>query len=118
MQAVVTPEETAELMQGYHDIAVSPAVAQYIMELITATRKAGAQGGVSTRGAIALYQASQVKAAFAGRDFVIPEDVKAVALPILGHRLVGNGGDGTAFAKERIDALLAEVPVPTERISL
>ncbi len=111
---VITPEETAALKQGYHNISVSPAVAEYIMAIITETRK-GTGSGVSTRGAIALYQAAQVMAAFAGRDYVMPEDVKAVAHPILGHRMLGNSSDGGA-AQEKLDALLAALPVPTERI--
>ncbi len=113
--SVITPEETQALQHGYHAVSVSPAVAEYIMAIITATRTQGSGSGVSTRGAIALYQVSQVMAAFAGRDYVIPEDVKALVHPILGHRMLVGGGDGASTAA-RLDDILAQTPVPTERV--
>ncbi len=117
ISAVITPEEVATLKQEYHGVTVSADVAEYIMQIITETRKQSeAHSGVSTRGAIALYQASQVMAAFAGRDFVIPEDVKALVHPILGHRIMANSSDGTNVAKMYLDSILAQISVPTERI--
>ncbi len=117
VQAVITPEETAALKQGYHEIAVCPAVAAYIMDIITATRAQGAlHSGVSTRGAIALYQTAQVMAAFSGRDFVIPEDVKRVVQPVLGHRIMANSSNGLQDAQAYLTRLLSEIPVPTEQV--
>lgn len=116
VNAVVTTEEIADLKEAYHAIGVSPVVAEYIMAIITATRQqGGGQGGVSTRGAIALYQASQVMAAFAGRDYVIPEDVKALVQPILGHRIMANSVDSVTSANVYLTQLLEKIPVPTER---
>ncbi|MFI3169339.1 MAG: AAA family ATPase [Faecalibacterium sp.] len=117
VDAVVLPEEIASLKQAYHNISVSPAVAEYIMAMITATRTQGTgHSGVSTRGAIALYQLSQVMAAFAGRDYVIPEDVKALVFPVLGHRIMANSSDGMNAAKRHLEQLLEKIPVPMERI--
>ena len=72
--------------------------------------------GVSTRGAIALYKASQVTAAFAGRDYVIPEDVKLVAPHVLAHRISKDSGK-TAAAIKFLAKIIENVPVPLETLS-
>ena len=117
LQQVVTVEETEELRREFHEVSVSEDVASYIMDLITATRTAGELvTGVSTRGAIALYKASQVTAAIAGRDYVIPEDVVREAIPVLAHRITavsGSSRDAENYLKERI----GNVAVPLEDIS-
>lgn len=109
LQQVVTPEETLELRRRLHEVHVSDDVASYIMNIVQATRNAGALvGGVSTRGAIALYKAAQVTAAMEGRDFVIPEDVKREAVAVLAHRMTsasGNRADVEKFLQERIEML-------------
>lgn len=117
LSTVVTPEDTAYLKENYRHITVTPEVAGYIMDIITETRtQSSFLSGVSTRGAIALYQASQVMAAFSGRDFVIPEDVKAVAKPILGHRITSGGGTVGGEVESFLTKLLEKIPVPTERV--
>lgn len=109
LQQVVTPEETLDLRRRLHEVHVSDDVASYIMNIVQATRNAGALvGGVSTRGAIALYKAAQVTAAMEGRDFVIPEDVKREAVAVLAHRMTsasGNRADVEKFLQERIEML-------------
>ena len=93
LQQVVTAEELAELRRTYHEVQVSADVAAYIMDLVTATRETGELvGGVSTRGAIALYKAAQVTAAMEGRDYVIPEDIVREAIPVLAHRVTASSG--------------------------
>jgi len=115
LDCIVTAEEIAELKKAYHDVTVTGPVADYIMDIIELTRNHGdITVGASTRGAIALYEASQVLAAFRGRDFVLPEDVKELAPAVLTHRLAyrgiyGQGEIANVFAK-----LLDEVAVPTE----
>ena len=117
LQQVVTVEETLQLRQQLHEVHVSEDVAAYIRDIIQATRKVGVLvGGVSTRGAIALYKAAQVTAAMAGRDYVIPEDVVREALPVLAHRLTtasGSRADGENFLKE----VIAGLAVPLEDVS-
>lgn len=114
LQQVVTVEETEELRNAFHDVAVSDDVASYIMDLVTATRTAGELvTGVSTRGAIALYKAAQVTAAISGRDYVIPEDVVREAIPVLAHRITavsGSSRDAELYLKGRI----GNVAVPLE----
>ena len=117
LKQVVTVEETLELRRQLHDVHVSEDVAGYIMDIIQATRNAGALvGGVSTRGAIALYKAAQVTAAIEGRDYVIPEDVVREALPVLAHRLTtasGSRADGEEFLSE----VIAKLAVPLEDVN-
>ena len=80
LKPVVTAEETQYLKENYKNVTVHESVSGYLMDIITATRSESAFiTGVSTRGAIALYKAAQVTAAFSGRDFVLPEDIKMLA---------------------------------------
>lgn len=111
----VTPEETAWLKENYKNITVHPSVAGYMMDIIEGTRNESAfVTGVSTRGAIALYKAAQVTAAFAGRDFVLPEDVKKVAPHVLAHRIVSGSALSSEDAAKYIDRIISAVPVPLE----
>src|SRR5206468_6082726 len=67
---------------------VSPAIEGYIVDLVTATRNSPRLAvGASPRGTLALLKLARAKAALGGRDFVVPEDVKAIAPPALAHRL-------------------------------
>lgn len=115
LSCVVTPEETARLKATLHEVAVTPDVAAYLMDIVEKTRtESSFVTGVSTRGAIALYRASQLTAAFRGRDYVIPEDIRFVAPHVLGHRVASGasarGSDRSAFLAK----LIAAVPVPLE----
>ena len=115
LDCVVTAEEIAELKKAYHAVTVTEPVADYIMDIIELTRNHGdITVGASTRGAIALYEASQVLAAFRGHDFVLPEDVKELAPAILTHRLTYRGIYGQGEAANVFEKLLDEVAVPTE----
>ncbi len=113
LEQVVTQEETTQLKSLWPQIEVIPDIAGYIMDIIEATRKGGFKCGASTRGAIALYNASQITAALSGRDYVIPEDVKAMAPNILAHRIVSGGGLDT---DKYIIQLLSELPAPVEKL--
>lgn len=71
--------------------------------------------GVSPRGTLALLHATQAYAWIQGRDYVVPEDIKHVAVPVMAHRLVLAGGYGsTVTAETRMKDILEQVPVPTE----
>ena len=115
LDCVISEAEIVELKNLYHDILVNDVVADYIMSIIEMTRNHGDISiGASTRGAIALYQASQVLAAFRGRDFVIPEDVKELAPVILGHRMSYRGILQQRECAQLFKKMLEEVSVPTE----
>ena len=115
LKPVVTPEETAYVRSAYTEVTVSQDVLNYLMDIIEGTRKESAfLAGVSTRGAIALYKASQVTAAFNGRDYVIPEDIKYTAPAVLCHRLALGSGMKSAAASELLQKIIGRVPVPLE----
>lgn len=116
LQQVVTMEETAYVCSAFKDVKVSEAVLGYIMDIIEGTRtEDNFVTGVSTRGAIALYKASQATAAFAGRDYVIPEDVQLVAPHVLAHRISKDSGK-TAAATKFLNKIIENVPVPLETL--
>ena len=113
LEPVVSLDEIQLLKNTFHDIRVSQEVKEYMMHIITATRNSATlTSGVSTRGAIALYQASQVKAAVNGREFVIPEDVQEMCVPVLAHRLSNSGS--TKQVEKSIRDILAGIQVPVE----
>ncbi len=114
LEQVVTAEETAALRQAFHQVTVSDDVAGYIMDIVMATRTSRELvSGVSTRGAIALYKASQVTAAMEGRDYVIPEDVVREAVPVLAHRISAASGSA-ADAEKYLMSRLGTAVVPVE----
>jgi MoxR-like ATPase len=88
LEAVVGRDELLEMQRAIEQVHVDRSVGLYMVDLVAATREApGIQVGASPRGSLALLKLSRCRAALAGRDFVIPEDVKAVAVPALAHRL-------------------------------
>lgn len=116
LETLVTPEQTAYVRSAYVQVKVSDDVKNYLMDLVEATRTSSSfAGGVSTRGAIALYKASQALAALRGRDYVIPEDIKELAPAVLCHRLTLGGGMNAEAAANRMQQLLQSIPVPLEQ---
>jgi MoxR-like ATPase len=88
LEPVVGRDELLEMQRAIEQVHVDRSVGLYMVDLVAATREApGIQVGASPRGSLALLKLSRCRAALAGRDFVIPEDVKAVAVPALAHRL-------------------------------
>ncbi len=119
--AEVTPVAgAAELLAGrdaVRGVYVSPDIERYVVEVVRATRESAALAlGASPRAALALMRVAQARAALAGRDYVVPDDVTGLAVPVLAHRLLL----GRDAAVERRDAagivaeLVASVPVPVE----
>ena len=88
LEPVVGRDELIEMQQGVEQVHVDRSVGLYIVDLVAATRQAsGVQVGASPRGSLALLKLSRCRAALDGRDYVIPDDVKSVAVPALAHRL-------------------------------
>ena len=88
LEAVVSGVELLEMQEALEQVYVSEAIEGYLVDLVAATRTSERLSvGASPRGSIALLKLSRAKAALSGRDFVVPEDVKAVAVPALAHRL-------------------------------
>jgi MoxR-like ATPase len=89
LRQVIEVEELRQLQSAVKEVYVDQAVAQYIVRLVTATREhPDVYLGASPRGSINLYRGGQALASLEGRDFVIPDDVKALAVAVLAHRLI------------------------------
>jgi MoxR-like ATPase len=89
LNPVVDGQTLLALQAAIEDVHVSDAIGTYIVDLVTATRTSTSTTvGASPRGSLAVLKLARCKAALAGRDFVTPEDVKAVAVPGLAHRLM------------------------------
>jgi MoxR-like ATPase len=88
LSPVVDAETLVAMQRALEDVHVSPSVRFYMVDLVRATREnARVEVGSSPRGSLALFTLARGRAALAGRDFVTPDDVKAVAVPALAHRL-------------------------------
>ena len=116
LSPVASQGEIRDAQALFSQCRVSQPVMQYIAALCQATRSdEQVQLGVSPRGMLALLRAAQAHAAIHGRDFATPDDVKALAVPVLSHRVIlrglyGRSGEGEKFIRE----LLEKVPAPTE----
>jgi MoxR-like ATPase len=89
LQAVVDRETLLDMQRSVEQVHVADDVRAYCVDLVTATRSsASAAVGASPRGSLALLKLARCRAAVSGRDFVLPDDVKAIAVPALAHRLV------------------------------
>jgi MoxR-like ATPase len=89
LKSVVKVRELLAAFKEVREVFVSPAVQKYIIEIVAHTRKnADVYLGASPRGSLALFRAGQARAAMAGRDHVLPDDVKALAVAVLGHRVI------------------------------
>ena len=124
LQSVVpicSGEDICKLQQECRNIYVHNDLRNYIVDLVQASRKGNGDGtgepamqeGISPRGTLALLRASQGYAIVQGRDYVVPEDIKAVAVPVLAHRLISEEDD---YKRKvwKIQGLLQSVAVPTE----
>ena len=112
---VLTADEIKEMKAQFPMVRVHKDVLSYMMDIIEKTRtESRFVTGVSTRGAIALYKASQAKAALEGRDYVIPEDVLAGAPYVLSHRIISKGAESFADAKLYLNRMIETIPVPME----
>ena len=116
LRPVVTAAEVLEIQAAVRAVRVEPSVLDYLLAIVRATRETKELSvGASPRGALALHRASQAHALLAGRDFVTPDDVKGLAVPVLAHRVIaaGYGVEGAGDARERIVAdLLETLEVP------
>lgn len=93
LQALFTEQEVEKLIKEVEKVKISTTVAQYIGDLLEKSRKPGFEGNpLSTRAGLALSRAAKAWAVMDGRDYVRPEDVQSVLVPVLGHRLGGNHG--------------------------
>ncbi|MCR4728437.1 MAG: MoxR family ATPase [Lachnospiraceae bacterium] len=116
LKSVLTKEDVLSMRESAENVYVSEGVRKYILDIVTATRKhAGVLAGASTRGTLALLNAAKAYAYVSGRDYVIPDDVSALSVPVLAHRLVLSLGRGSSGAEAGIIRdILKETVKPTE----
>jgi MoxR-like ATPase len=117
LQPVTSAEEVLQAQQAVRGVYVNPVVEGYIVSVVHATRRHEAiELGASPRATMALYRTSQALAAVEGRGYVLPDDVKCMALPVLAHRIILStrtrlrGRGNSALLQEVLDS----VPVPVE----
>ena len=121
LSPVLTEEAVRELIGYARQVHVDPSVNDYVSRLVEATRTAReVRLGASVRGALALVRAAKTLAAASGRHYVIPDDVKSLAEPVLAHRLVLDPEaefDGVT-ATSIISQLLLEIAPPSDRLAV
>jgi MoxR-like ATPase len=115
IQQVVDADEILAAQDAVQDIYVDDLIKRYVVDIVTATRAhPDVYLGASPRGSLALYRTSQAHAALAGRDFVVPDDVKSMTRDTLAHRLIINPSARvrSVEAEQIVDDVVGRVPVP------
>jgi MoxR-like ATPase len=119
VQPVLDGAELLELQARVRQVRVAPALLAYLLELVQRSRRHPSLAlGVSTRGALALHRACQAMALVEGRDYVIPDDVQRLAVPVMAHRMVLAGGDvGEGWSRSEAERgivreIVEATPVP------
>ncbi len=115
LDQVVSVEELVEAQQQVKDIYAAPALKRYIVEIVHQTRvHPEVYLGASPRGSLALFRTAQTRAAMDGRDYILPDDIKALAVPTLAHRVIlGPGARLRDLNSEQVvEEVLHNVPVP------
>ena len=115
INVVTTPEEILELQKLVKEVHVSEDILEYTISIVNRLRNdPDILSGPSTRSSIAFYKCSRVLASIDGRDFVIPDDIKSLALPVLEHRISLKPEAEMDDITPRIilDRILGEIPVP------
>ena len=115
LDQVVSVEELVAAQEAIKDVFISPALKRYIVEIAHQTREhAEVYLGASPRGSLALFRTSQARAAMAERDYVLPDDIKALIVPTLAHRVILGPGARLRdlSAQQVVEEIMHNVPVP------
>jgi MoxR-like ATPase len=115
VEAVYSAEEVLAAAEAVRSVYVAPTIKRYIVDLTHRTRaSADIYLGASPRGSLALFRAGQARAALNGRDHVLPDDIKALAQPILAHRIIVNPAARLreVTAERIVQEILLASPVP------
>lgn len=119
IEAVVTTEQIREANGQCREVYVHPVLEDYILDLVRASREhPNLTLGVSPRGTLAFYRTCQAWAAVQGRSYVIPDDIKRMAAPVLAHRLVPNVESRLQVqgTEQILAKLIQQTPVPVEEV--
>lgn len=119
VEAVLSVEDVVKAQHEQEDVYIHSELVQYIAQIVQATRNnKNVVSGVSPRGTLALLRASKAYAYIHGRNHVVPEDIKYLAVPVLAHRLLLSAGMGRGDSRKAImEDILNSVAVPTEEWS-
>ncbi|MGH7136805.1 MAG: AAA family ATPase, partial [Pirellulales bacterium] len=113
---VLDCSQVSALQQAVRQVTVDESIHEYVLDIVEATRRSGElHVGVSTSGALCLYRASQSLALVEGREYVVPDDVKRLAVPVLAHRVITKGylhGSQRGAVESLIQRLVDDVPPP------
>jgi MoxR-like ATPase len=115
LRQVVSVQELLAAQQAIREVYVADEVKKYIIDLVNASRQhADVYLGSSPRGSLALFRTSQARAAMAGRDYVIPDDIKALTEVTLAHRIIVGASARIKDVSSRaiVQDILASTPVP------
>jgi MoxR-like ATPase len=118
LEPAMEVEELLALQRAVGDVHVDDSVADYMLKIVQGTRTHDHISlGASTRGSLALFEACQAHALVEGRDYVTPGDVKDMAVPVLGHRILvkSRGADLSTAARERValvNEIVRSIPLP------
>lgn len=119
LESIIDKKDIMDAQNYIKNIEVSNVVKKYMVDIVEYTKNIdGVILGVSPRGLIALLRVSQAMAAINGRDFVTPDDVKQVAVPVLAHRIICSSvyNKGVDPSVEAVKKVLNDVTIPTESI--
>lgn len=115
LQQVVSVDELLDVQHSIRDVHVSAPLKRYIIDLIAQTRShPEVYLGASPRGSLALFRTAQARASMLGRDYVLPDDIKLLAIPTLAHRVILGPGARLRdlSAQQIVEEILASIPVP------
>jgi len=115
LMPVATPEDVSQLQQDRRNIIVSGPVREYVTDIVRATRNHTAiQFGASPRGSLGLMRAGQALAALRGREYILPDDIKSLACPVLAHRMILKEEDRLRGENPEhiLEGIISRIPVP------
>ena len=115
LKKIVNTEKVVEMQKACEDVYVHGDIEKYIVDIVYSTREtASVEVGASPRGSLALFKLARARAAYMGRDFVIPDDVKEMVLPALSHRIILKPEVWYTKVTEKIilENIVEKVPVP------
>jgi MoxR-like ATPase len=108
LEKVISVAELIKVQNAVREVKVSTEIQNYIVNLVNTTRSHGELYlGASPRGSLALYRTAQARAAIEGREYVLPDDVKAMAVPVLAHRLIL--GSAARIREVNTQAIIEEI---------
>jgi len=115
LKSVVSCQEVIDLQEQVKAVRFDRAIAEYLVRLVEGTRKEPRlRLGISPRGSLALYRTAQARARVAGRDHVLPEDVRALAVPVLAHRMMldTKAKYGGVRTQQLVEEIIGKIAVP------